>query len=87
MEPSVMGDTELRSEGGEGVSHVEKQHSKQRARPVKDQGQGGCVLSVSRELLRRWWLEQRGEGTGTGWEVKGTRPAGPWGCTAGLDSG
>ena len=49
MEPSVMGDTELRSEGGEGVSHVEKQHSKQRARPVKDQGQGGCVLSVSRE--------------------------------------
>lgn len=49
MEPSVMGDTELRSEGGEGVSHVENRHSKQRARPVKDQGQGGCVLSVSRE--------------------------------------
>lgn len=49
MEPSVMGDTELRSEGSEGVSHVENRHSKQRARPVKDQGQGGCVLSASRE--------------------------------------
>ena len=49
MEPSVMGDTELRSEGSEGVSQVENRHSKQRARPVKDQGQGGCVLSASRE--------------------------------------
>lgn len=49
MEPSVMGDTEPRSEGGEGVSHAENLHSKQRACPVKDQGQGGCVLSVNRE--------------------------------------
>ena len=86
MQLSGMGDTEPRSKGGEGVSHVETAfRSKQRASQVKVLQQGGSVLSVNWDQHGERWLQQHGEGTGAGYEARGPGPEGLGGqCGSGL---